>query len=80
MIRVRAPAKLNVGLEILERRADGYHEIQTLFVPLRLFDEIEVEAADSAAIALDPQAEGRWPRYQQAYESQGHLDRRNVCI
>ena len=40
MIEVRAPAKLNLGLEVLRRRADGYHEIETVFVPLRLFDRM----------------------------------------
>lgn len=43
MIHVRAPAKLNLGLEVLRRRADGYHEIETCFVPLRLFDELTLE-------------------------------------
>ncbi len=47
MVRVLAPAKLNLGLELVARRADGYHEIETIFVPLRLYDELELEAAES---------------------------------
>ena len=43
MVTVLAPAKLNVGLEIRARRPDGYHEIETLFLPLRLFDRISLE-------------------------------------
>jgi 4-diphosphocytidyl-2-C-methyl-D-erythritol kinase len=35
-----APAKLNLGLEILRRREDGYHEIETIFVPLALADRL----------------------------------------
>ncbi len=42
MIERLSPAKLNLGLEILRRRADGYHEIQTVFVPLRLADRLEL--------------------------------------
>ncbi len=37
-VEVRAPAKLNLFLEVLGRRADGYHEIETLMVPVSLCD------------------------------------------
>lgn len=40
MIERSAPAKLNLGLEILRRRDDGYHEIETVFVPLALADRV----------------------------------------
>ena len=43
MIERLAPAKLNLGLEILRRREDGYHEIETVFVPLALADRLELE-------------------------------------
>ncbi len=45
MIERRAPAKLNLGLEILRRREDGYHEIETVFLPLRLADRLELRRA-----------------------------------
>lgn len=41
-VAVLAPAKINVGLRILARRPDGYHEIETLFLPLRLYDRVEL--------------------------------------
>lgn len=47
MIERHAPAKLNLGLEILRRRADGYHEIETVFVPLRLGDRMVVRLASA---------------------------------
>ena len=53
MVSVRAPAKLNLGLEILARRPDGYHEIATVFVPLRLFDTLEVEAGSARGLHLE---------------------------
>ncbi|HOW26971.1 MAG TPA: 4-(cytidine 5'-diphospho)-2-C-methyl-D-erythritol kinase [Elusimicrobiota bacterium] len=41
-ITVKAPAKINLFLEILRRREDGYHTISTLFQTISLFDELEV--------------------------------------
>jgi len=38
-----APAKLNLFLHVLGRRPDGYHEIQSVFVPLELCDTIDME-------------------------------------
>ncbi len=38
-----APAKINLSLRVLGRRADGFHEIETCMVPLTLADELEVE-------------------------------------
>jgi 4-diphosphocytidyl-2-C-methyl-D-erythritol kinase len=43
MIRILAPAKLNLGLEILGRRDDGYHDIRTIFCAVSLFDRVTVE-------------------------------------
>ena len=37
---VRAPAKLNLSFDILARRNDGYHEIESLMVPVGLFDTL----------------------------------------
>ena len=48
-----APAKLNAGLEILSRRDDGYHEIDSLMLPLDLTDELWIEVAAEPGITLD---------------------------
>ncbi len=53
MLSLRAPAKLNLGLHILARRPDGYHEIETVYLPLRLFDQIEVAPSPTAGIRLE---------------------------
>jgi 4-diphosphocytidyl-2-C-methyl-D-erythritol kinase len=44
-LTVRAPAKLNLGLEILGRRVDGYHEIRTVMATIGLFDTLNLKAA-----------------------------------
>ncbi len=40
---IKTPAKLNLFLEVLRRREDGYHEIRSIMVPIDLFDEIELK-------------------------------------
>jgi 4-diphosphocytidyl-2-C-methyl-D-erythritol kinase len=58
-VAVAAPAKLNLFFEILARRPDGYHEIETLMAPLALFDTLEFRdlgpagPGSEAAVALD---------------------------
>jgi len=39
-------AKINIGLNITERRADGYHNLETIFYPLGIKDALEIVAAD----------------------------------
>src|SRR3989337_1892669 len=45
----RAPAKLNLYLEVLGRRDDGFHELETLMVPIRLSDSISMVGTPSLA-------------------------------
>jgi 4-diphosphocytidyl-2-C-methyl-D-erythritol kinase len=40
VVVLRAPAKINLGLRITGRRDNGYHELQSLFTPINLYDEI----------------------------------------
>ena len=44
-MQVLAPAKINLSFEIKGRRADGFHEIETLMAPISLADELEIERA-----------------------------------
>ena len=46
-VRVRCPAKVNLGLWILARRPDGYHEVDTILQAVALEDEITIERADA---------------------------------
>lgn len=51
-ITVLAPAKINTRLDVLGKRADGYHELETFLVALDLADEIRVSLADHGTVRL----------------------------
>ncbi len=42
-----APAKINVRLEILGVRSDGFHEVRTIMCPIGLFDEVTIGPAQA---------------------------------
>lgn len=37
-----SPAKINIGLQIIERRTDGFHNLQSVMYPVGLFDLLEI--------------------------------------
>lgn len=41
--------KINIGLRILRRRSDGYHDIETIFYPIPLYDRISVSTLENGA-------------------------------
>jgi 4-diphosphocytidyl-2-C-methyl-D-erythritol kinase len=45
-LALRAPAKINLSLRVTGRRADGYHDLVSLMVPLSFGDELECEKTD----------------------------------
>ena len=49
---VWAPAKVNLFLEVLGKRPDGYHEIATLMVAIRLYDTLVFRAESSPQLTL----------------------------
>jgi 4-diphosphocytidyl-2-C-methyl-D-erythritol kinase len=50
---VRAPAKVNLFLEVLGKRPDGYHDLATLMVAVGLYDTLEFKEDRSTAFGLD---------------------------
>lgn len=53
VLRGRAPAKVNLVLEVLRRRDDGYHELDTIFQELELSDEVELRLDGPPGIEVD---------------------------
>lgn len=49
---VRAPAKVNLYLEVLRKRPDGYHDIATFMLAVSLYDTLEFREDPSGAVTL----------------------------
>ena len=45
-------AKVNLGLYVVERRPDGYHNIETVFYPIPLCDELQIREEDEDSLLL----------------------------
>jgi 4-diphosphocytidyl-2-C-methyl-D-erythritol kinase len=52
-IAIDAPAKLNLGLEVIGRRDDGFHEIATIFLTIDLYDRFTLSPADDLRLTCD---------------------------
>ncbi len=61
MPQIDAPAKINLFLDILARRGDGYHDLHTAFLSIDLCDELVIEEAAGGETHLEvagPHGEG----------------------
>ena len=52
-MEIRANCKINLGLNIVERRKDGYHNIETVFYPVPLADTLQVTPSEQDALLLE---------------------------
>jgi len=74
-----APAKLNLFLHLTGRRADGYHELQTLFQLIDLTDDIRLSVRDDGAIERHSGAAGVAPEHDLAVRAARTLQRLTGC-
>lgn len=49
-MKIKTPAKINLGLNVTGKRTDGYHYIETIFYPFNLNDYISFEKSDALSI------------------------------
>lgn len=55
---VKAPAKINLTLEVLSKRPDGYHEISTIMQAVSLYDTVTLSSNDSGEITISCNYDG----------------------
>lgn len=61
-LRARACAKINLGLRIVGKRADGFHELRTVFQTVGLADDLQLNYRAGRATRFDLQVAGDAPR------------------
>jgi len=52
-ITVESPAKINLGLNVVKKRIDGYHNLETIFIPLLLSDKITFSKSEKLILTTD---------------------------
>ncbi|HUN93642.1 MAG TPA: 4-(cytidine 5'-diphospho)-2-C-methyl-D-erythritol kinase [Burkholderiaceae bacterium] len=62
LLGLPAPAKINLFLHVVGRRSDGYHDLQTAFVPIDVADLLDFERRDDGAIERDGDIVGETER------------------
>jgi len=50
---VESPAKINLGLNVVRKRADSYHDLETIFLPIMLSDKITFSKSDKLNLKTD---------------------------
>lgn len=53
MLTIRAPAKLNLTLEVLEKRPDGFHEMRSVLQAIDLYDTLHFESGRGVSFQCD---------------------------
>ena len=54
-MKIKPCAKINLGLNIVNKRADGYHDLETVFYPVPIYDEIEIREAPETSLEIKGQ-------------------------
>ena len=51
-MRLRALAKINLGLDVLGKREDGYHELRMIMQTINMYDQLEIEVCQEPGIHI----------------------------
>ena len=51
-MRLRAMAKINLGLDVLRKREDGYHEVRMIMQTIQMYDLLDIRKKSETGIVL----------------------------
>ena len=51
-ISVKALAKVNLGLDVVRKREDGYHEVRMIMQTIQMYDVLEIKKKKAPGISL----------------------------
>ena len=51
-MRLRAMAKINLGLDVIRKREDGYHEVRMIMQTIRMYDVLDIRKKQNPGISL----------------------------
>ena len=55
-MRLRALAKINLGLDILGKRPDGYHDVRMIMQTIQMYDVLDIRKKEEPGISLSVNA------------------------
>ena len=64
IVKIFAPAKLNIFLRVLSKRKDGFHNIRTGITFINLFDVVEIKESDKLQISY----KGKFKPFRETYD------------
>ena len=90
----KTPAKINVGLRVLSKRKDGFHNLETIFHPIEIFDNIKLTVkklpvtAKNSIIKVTSQPKGNisgnknicYKTVERFFEEFGIIEKYNVTV
>ena len=81
MLQVKAFAKINLCLEILGKRSDGYHEVKTVLQTINLADKISIKTSSQLKIeCTDPKLSGNKNLVWRAIEALGKFTGKAIRV
>ena len=51
-MRLRALAKINLGLDVIKKREDGYHEVRMIMQTINMYDQLEIDIKEEPGISI----------------------------